>query len=650
MKDESNRKPTHIRIIFIGGFFAVFYMIVLARAYQLQILGNSQLNQLVNSQYTSKVLIQPKRGTILDRNGEPLAMDILTASVGVHPHRVTDKQKAQLLLTKYTGVPEKIVAQKLQSKKKFEWIERRIPLKQGDALSELEQDGIQIVHEYRRYYPNKSLAGQLLGAVGYDAKALGGIESDYDDLLKSESQKTSVEKDARGRLVSIRKEGEDPFDLMLTIDKTIQHIAEEALTENAIRHRVKNGSAVVMDVHSGEILALANYPPFNPNRYWSYPQEHWKNRAVTDLFEPGSVFKTFLIAAALESGKVKPEDKFFCENGSYRVGNKVIQDHGKTYGWLTTAEILQVSSNIGVTKIAQKIGKKTFYETIKNFGFGELTGIGLKGEAQGVVRDYKSWQEIELSNIAFGQGISTTGLQMITAYGAIGNGGVPVRPQVVKKILHHKNEEKFSPETGKTRQALSQKTANALKNMLHKVTQPGGTAPQAHLPHYLAAGKTGTAQKVDPQKRAYSEKDYLSSFIGFAPLHDPKVVVAVIYDTPTQGSHYGGTVAGPVFKKVALDTLAYLGEIPPKKNETQLAKIPLPPPEKMARENGKKAVPFETGMMPDLEGTSLRELLKLTQRHDIKLKVRGSGFVQNQSPKAGEKFEKNWQITLAGEW
>lgn len=651
------------KILCVGGFFAFFYLIILGRAYQLQILGNSKLNTLVESQYKTSLLVQPKRGTIYDRNGEALAMDLRVASVAIHPRQLDASEKPVLreTLKKYTSLSYAEIDKKIASTKKFEWVERRIPLENSNALAEKKFKGVQIIDEFRRYYPNKHLAGQLLGAVGYDAKALGGIELQYDRYLKSESKRTQIERDARGQFFRIKNENENTNDLFLTIDINIQHFAEQALAEMAQKHKVKNGFAIVLDVKSGEVLAMANNPSFDPNRYWQFSQEYWKNHAVIDVFEPGSTFKAILMGAALASGKVKSGDTFFCENGSLRIGKNTISDHGAGYGLLTAKRILQVSSNIGVTKIAQKIGKKNFYDFIKELHFGEASPLGITGEGRGSIRNWQNWMDIEFSNIAFGQGVSVTGMQMAAAYNAFANEGEYIGPKLVTKITDSRDRPVFLSEPSERKRVLSPDAAKALKDMLHAVTQPGGTAIQAHVKGYLAGGKTGTAQKVDPLSKSYASNQYVSSFIGFSPLDDPQIVVYVVFDTPRANGYYGGVVAAPAFRNIVENTMGYLG-IPPRfvekdqrlvaqtKNSRGDPAVAMPEGQKIKLRTSfdSASASLEQNLMPELKGLSLRTLMQLTHENNISLNVNGNGFVVDQLPKAGAKLSRNWRVRLAG--
>lgn len=666
---EKRYKIYRMKIAFIGLVFVFFFCAVTLRSYQLQIQGNSKLNHLAKSQYRTKLTESPKRGAIYDRNGEVLALDVLVASVGIHPHLLTDKKRVQRLLEKNTDLTAAQIKDKLHSRRRFEWVQRRIPKERGQVIAQQKIKGIQVIKEYRRFYPNKDMAGQVLGAVGYDAKALGGVELSFDDYLKSGFKKQSVQRDARGRLFSPLAHSEVSHDLYLTIDKNIQYITEKALKDYAVKHDVKSGFAVVTDVETGEVLAMANFPSFNPNLYWKFPQSFWKNHAITDIYEPGSTFKTILMAAAMSAGEVTPKSRFYCENGKYRINNYVISDHGAGYGWMEASDILKVSSNIGVTKIAKKIGRKTFYDFIKNAGFVETTGMQLKGELLGYLKPYKTWKDIEFSNIAFGQGLSINGLQMIQAYGAIANGGELVRPSIVKKIKGSDGKVRFENKPDVVRRIMPTQIAKDLTKMLHRVTRPGGTATQAHVDGYYAGGKTGTAQKFDSKLKAYAENDYISSFVGFTPIKNPKLAIYVVYDTPRKNGYYGGVVAGPVFKEVAERSLKYLSIVPDfkdedkiklaelKKNKTEKNKLQS---EKASQLSSKELVllrkkrlenikkDLNQKIVPDFRGLTIRKVMEVMKSHSMSLSVKGSGVVIQQSPKPGSGWnaKKGWVFEL----
>lgn len=632
--DNNNFAKSRQRIALVWCFFFVFFCGVVYRAYQLQILGTDRLNQLARSQHVTHLIESPRRGTIYDRNGNVLALDILMTSVGIHPQQIDDKETVRKILLQNTDVTALELDAKLSSSKKFEYIRRRIPLDNGLAIEKLKLKGIQIEREYRRYYPNKTLAGQVLGAVGYDAKALGGIELTYDKYLRTEMRRDNVERDARGRFFSPLTTAQEAKDVYLSLDKNIQAIAEEYLKENAIKHKAEAGFAIVVDVKTGEFLAMANYPEFNPNRYSRYPLEYWKNHAALDVYEPGSTFKTILMAAALNSGSVKPTDRFFCENGSYKIGVNVINDH-EAYGLLDVKTILQVSSNIGTTKVAQKIGRETFYNFIQDLGFGVKTGIGFLGESSGYVRNYKSWRDIEFSNIAFGQGLSVTGLQMAKAYSAIANEGRLMKPILVKSVVDMTGNVVLANPPEEVSQVTSKQVAKQLTDMLYLVTQPGGTAAAAHIDGYHAGGKTGTAQKYNTTTKKYDDHNYVSSFIGFAPQNEPRIMVYVVYDSPHANGYYGGIAAAPVFKNIAEKTLSYLGVAPVFDIKKDAVKLAVVEESEVTNSTDLLVAALKKNRMPNFQGMPLRKVLKLMDKAPIKIQADGSGWVVAQEPKPG---------------
>ncbi|MBI2340580.1 MAG: penicillin-binding protein 2 [Deltaproteobacteria bacterium] len=541
--------------------------LVLFRSYQLQIAGNTRVDQLVSRQYRASLPVSPRRGTIYDRNGKPLAVDVEVASIALHPNRIEDATEVVNVLSAQLKLPPEKINRKIQSQKKFEWVVRRVDREIGQAIASLKLKGVEVVSEYKRFYPNKELAGNLLGAVGYEAKALGGLEMSLDPWLKSDSTRIVGEKDARGRLFTPFDGGARSHDVTLTLDLNLQFIADKYLAEGAKKHNAKSGFALVLDPKTGEILAMANYPSLNPNIYWKYSPSHWANHAVQDSYEPGSTFKPMTVAAALDSGRVKPGDSFNCEGGEYKIGKRTIHDHA-AYGVLNVSEILKVSSNIGVTKIAQRTGKNSLFDTIQKMGFGEKPGLDLPGEAGGALRPLKNWSDIDLSNISFGQGVAVSGLQMASAYSALANDGIRMKPHLVKKATGPSGETVFEETPTELVRTMKGDTARALTRMLKEVVEPDGTGGLAQLEGYSIAGKTGTAQKVDPKTKKYSENAFVSSFIGYVPADKPEYVIYVVYDTPGP-VHYGGLVAAPVFKKIAEESLAY-GGVPP--SEKRLAK------------------------------------------------------------------------------
>ncbi|MDO8519702.1 MAG: penicillin-binding protein 2 [Deltaproteobacteria bacterium] len=549
-----------LRVLCISAGFIFFLGLILFRSYELHISENARVGRLAQKQYHGLVPLNPKRGAVYDRNGQALALDIQVVSVAVQPGKIIDAEAAVGALTAATSVPAEKIWPKIEGGKKFEWIARRIPAETGEKLAKQKIPGIIVSPEYRRYYPNKEVAGNLLGAVGYDAKALGGVELALDSFLKSSPGSVMAEKDARGRFYTPMENQEVYHDVTLTLDLNIQFMAEKYLWEAASKYKVKSGFAMVMAPDTGEILAMANYPALNPNAYWKYPQDTWKNHAAIDTFEPGSIFKPVLAAAALASGKIKSTDVFNCENGAYAIGKRVIHD-AHPHGRLTLSEIIQFSSNIGITKVAQKVGKIPFYDFMIDLGIGQSTGLFLPGEARGSLSPAQKWSDIEQSNISFGQGLAVSGLQMMQVYGAFANKGLRMKPYLVSKIESSTGGVVFENQPTPMGQVMKESVSSELTEMLNLVVDAEGTGTLAKIEGYPVAGKTGTAQKVNPETKAYDPHDFVSSFIGYVPASLPKYVIFVAYDSP-RGAHYGGVVAAPVFRNIAREALAYAG-VPP---------------------------------------------------------------------------------------
>lgn len=673
-----SRKKIRIRIVLVGIVFLLAFGLISARAFELHLTDNVKLNRLAKNQYKRKVIVAPKRGNILDTNGETLAIDIKVDSVYATPNTITDPQKLAKTLSKLLSKPEKKILDRLNNnKKKFVWIRRRISEEESKKLKKLNLKGVGTLPEYKRFYPNGNLAANLIGAVGFDAKALSGLELEFDKTLKSDDPPLLVETDAKGRtyapyaLVGL----ENPNQIVLTIDKTIQYIAERELHGAVEKAKAKGGVAIVVKVDTGEILALAVSPTFDPNEYFKYEFSSWRNRAITDIFEPGSIFKAITAATALETNVIDLDKKIHCQNGAMKVGSHVIHDH-HGYGLLKLKEIIKYSSNICSYKLAHKIGKKRFYEFIRKFGFGSKTGIEIPGELIGLVTPEKRVTPIQLGTIGFGQGISTTPLQIAMAYATIANGGFLMKPFLVKQLLDSKGNvlKSYGPKI--IRRVLEEKTAQKTTELLETVVEKGGTGTQAHLKNYRVAGKTGTAQKVIEGQKGYAKNKYIASFIGFAPSRDPSLVVLVSIDEP-QGAYYGGMVSGPVFKKIMGQSLAFFqvppSESAPEKQEKRVAKKPkkgnfvkktgeakqkksqenVQAEQRIAKlvkknnnlEDSSKISP-EATPVPNLKGLSVREAMRKAQANNFKLRIEGSGICHEQNPPPGDRIETGTAIVV----
>jgi cell division protein FtsI (penicillin-binding protein 3) len=648
-----DRTKARIFVVFVLVFLCFPFLFL--RIIQLQLLKKDELSRLASKQHQSIITFIPKRGTIYDGKGNTLAESTDVDSVYARPPDVKNPSQTAKKLADILDLDKEALIKKLKTKRNFIWVKRKVTPKQTARIRDSGLKGIHFVEESRRFYPQQShphshyLAAHLVGFVGIDSKGLEGIEAKYDATLSGNTARLILGKDAFGREiiteVPIPERQPENYNLYLTIDTNIQYAVEMELKGAVEAQGAKNGMAVVMDPTTGKILAMANYPSFNPNRFWDYPPETWRNRVVTDMFEPGSIFKVFLASAVLEEKVAKRHDIFFCENGSYMISGKIIRDV-KKHGWLSLEHIIKYSSNIGAAKIAKRVGGERFYHYIREFGFDRKTGIDLLGEAKGIVRPPKTWSKVALGNIAFGQGIAVTCIQLITAISAIANGGNLLRPYVVDRIVDSKGNVVRQSHRIIIRRVLSEETAEIMTSILRGVVKEGGTGTRAALPYYEVAGKTGTAQKVDSIVGGYYEDRFISSFVGFVPSNKPRLVILVVIDEP-QGIPYGGRVAGPVFKNIAQRSLQYLNILPTRGTilaQAPRGKTPGRPLKRTVQEAMHRGEP--SGMMPDLRGLSMRAALNRVRALELPVMVSGSGRVVDQIPTPGTALEKGGSCFL----
>jgi cell division protein FtsI (penicillin-binding protein 3) len=645
------RRPTRRshRLVIAKFLFLALFLVIGGRAAYLQVLQGDKLMRLGQRQHLKEWIVLPKRGALFDRTGEPLALSLESQSVYARPHRVTDADKLSRQLAPIVKLRLSEVKEKLTAEKPFVWVKRQVSSAEAEKVQALKADGLGMFYEPNRHYPQGQLAGQLIGFVGRDSEGLEGLELKYNDYIRGETGSSVAERDALGRRVLVQGvEGlhiPPGSDIHLTLDTSIQHMAERELEASILKYRAKAGVVIVVEPFTGEVLALANYPSFDPNHYNKQSAEQRRNRAVTDSFEPGSTFKTILAAAALEEGVVGKEDLFYCEMGKYPYAGKIIHDT-HPHGWLSFAKILQVSSNIGFTKVAEKLKKERFFKYIEKFGFGEPTGIDVPGEVAGLVRKPDKWAAIDLATHGFGQGISTTPLQMVMAYAAIANGGFLMRPQVMRRVVGAKGEILMENQPHVVRRVISEKTASMLSSMLQDVTTEGGTGKMANIEGFHVAGKTGTAQKADPVNGGYAAKKRVASFVGFVPANKPRLVALVLIDEP-EVNVYGGVVAAPVFRNVAQGALRHLAVAPHRAAPLPLAPIqPEPPVRHVVKRPGLSAE-GDAQAAPDFVGLSLREALEKAQTLKVKVRLQGSGYVVKQSPAPGDRWSEDAGLVLS---
>src|SRR5581483_2903403 len=540
------------RALVLTGVLVLLLGAIVARLGYLQIVRHDELARLAERQYSKTIPLRPERGAIFDRNGYALAVSAPVESVYALPGRIGDRAAVAAALAPHLGERPAEIEQRLSSDRPFVWVKPKVPPAVGAAIRALRLPGIGTVPESLRFYPNRELAAHVLGFVGRDDRGLEGIELAQDKTLAGETGLALVERDALGREVTaqptILKPPTPGTGLVLTLDATIQYLAERELDAAWRSTAARAGMVLVMDPRTGEILAMALRPTFNPNAYQGATAEQWRNRAVTDPFEPGSTFKAILAAAALEEGVVRPEDRFYGEQGVITIANRSIHDW-KKYGWLTFREILKFSSNVGAIKVGLQLGRDRYHRHITEFGFGGLTGIGLPGESRGQLRNPTRWSGLSLAAISIGQEVSVTGVQLLAAFGAIANGGRLMHPHVLRAFLDAGGQPARRIEPEPVRQVISPQTAATLTDILTGVVAEG-TGHKAALPGYRVAGKTGTAQKPDPVTHVYSRRPGVLSFIGFVPADAPRLVILALLDEP-KTVVWGSEAAAPIFAAVA---------------------------------------------------------------------------------------------------
>ncbi len=548
------------RLWVVSVLLFLFGVALIARLAFLQIIQHETLLAQSEKQYMGTVETQFGRGVIYDRNLNGLARNIEVESVYVTPSEILDRKKTSRVLSATLKLDQDKVYKKISSKKHFVWIKRKSGLDEVAALRQAGISGVGFVSEQKRFYPKRELAASVLGFVGIDNQGLAGIEHAHQSRLKGTTIRQVTERDARGRniqtLDGLHNSSSRSHDMVLTLDEVIQFTTEYHLKKQVERFNADSGMAVVMDPHTGEIYAMANVPQFNPNHYGAFSREVWKNNIVAGSYEPGSIFKPIVAAAALDKGLAKPQDIYFCENGKLEIGKAYIGEaSGHKFGWLTMRDIIAKSSNIGAIKIARQVGRKPFYEYIRKFGFGEKSGLSLPGESTGQLKDQKNWTGMSLASISFGHEIAVTPIQMVSALAVIANGGNLMAPHITKALIKGgKVVEQFKPK--KVRRVISEKASLQMVEILKSVVK-SGTGETAGLEGFDVAGKTGTAQKYNIETQSYSKTEFISSFIGFAPADSPRIVILVMIDNP-KGSHWGSVVAAPVFQKIAKKVLRYL--------------------------------------------------------------------------------------------
>ncbi len=548
--------PTRVGLIFFIFLFCIILFCV--KLSLIQVFRADYLAEKADKQHNHIVELEPVRGTIYDRHMRSLALNVPAYSLFANPRAMTavQKNRAAQAVVAVAGGSLSVYAERMAKEKSFVWLARKLSAEQYEALKAQKIPGLGFVKESRRFYPNGSLAAHVIGFANIDNAGLQGVELEYDRYLRGAKGMAQFLRDARMRDLMIEKDFIAPKDgdsIVLTIDETIQFIAEQALRRSFEKYHAASASVIVLDPKTGEVLAFANCPTFRPDAPEASPAENRTNRAVAFVYEPGSVFKIVAASAGLEEGAFKEEDIIFCENGKYRVGNHILNDH-EPLGNLTFRQVVEHSSNIGVTKIAEKLGPAKVYEYARRFRFGMKTGIGMVGEVGGLLKPPAQWSKTSIGAIPIGQEVTVTPIQLVAAIAAIANNGLYMKPYYVKAIkdAHGNTRTQFQPQP--QGQVIHPDIARRLQSILQGVVDEG-TAMAAKMKDITAGGKTGTAQKV--VNGVYSHSKFVASFIGFAPVEDPQLAIVVTVDTP-HPIYYGGLVVAPVFKEIVEDSLRYM--------------------------------------------------------------------------------------------
>lgn len=622
------------RVVFLILVLFSGLLLIVARLATIQIFPHQALSRYHDRLYSTVLSIPPHRGRILAAGGEELATTMTSYSLFADSERIEFPKELAKELSNFLGLQYKDTLKKLKSGKRFVWLKRFLNISQMTEIKAWGEKGLGFIEEGKRAYPDQNLLSQILGQVSSEGEGLEGLEKQYDDVLKGEKHSLAARRDARGRpilldgqILSLSSDGET---IQTTIDKSLQYELQRQLTQVVQEQRATGAQGVILNPKTGEVLAMSSVEANGKIN---------RNRPVTDLFEPGSTFKVVTIASALKTGRIKPNTKYFCEFGKYQIGKRTIRDSDEkhAYGWLTMAEILRVSSNIGVTKIAFDVGQETFKKTLTEMGFSKRSGIDFPGEVSGLLKK-GIWPTHLFSNISFGHGIGVTALQLANSYSAIANGGKLMRPYLVKQVLDSNGKvlESKTPEI--VSQPLNKEEASLLRLMLSGVTQEGGTGVLAQINGYPVAGKTGTAQVVGPEG-GYEKGAYISSFVGFLPANDPMFTILISVERP-QKEYYGAQVAAPVFNKIASFALRRSGLLPVEVRPQAILNEPEESAAKTANLN-------DPEKMPSLKGMTLREVMNQFSGKNLSdVKLIGTGSAYDQSPAPGKAIKPTERVMV----
>ncbi len=648
------------RAILVIVFVIAFFGVLLYRLFTVQILESNNFKYYAKRQQMTIEKIKAERGLIYDRNNVLLVYNRNDVSFFVDLRMLSQKGKKKIAdkFSSVFGKPKRYYRALMSDSGKTICIERKSSTQAALQLKDFKVTGLFSKEDPTRVYYYQDLASHLLGYVGSDYHGMDGIAKSYDNLLSGDDGSMVVIRDAIGDMVSVEEQETKPAvpgdNIYLTIDKSYQDILEQELKNGLQKYEGTSAVGIIMNPNTGEVLALANSPDFDPNYYWKFTDTTRRDRAVTDTYEPGSTFKSFSIAALLDKNLVNLNEKVFVENGRYKFKNVYITDAHKNE-WLTARGVIEESSNIGMSKLIQRLGDDTFYKYLRAFGFGNYTSINLPGEVRGLLRKPDEWGRVTKEFMSFGYAVMVTPIQLITGYCALVNGGILYQPQIIEKIIKHDGEIVYNDSPKEIRRVISEETSERVRNLLVGVVKEG-TGTNAQISNVLVGGKTGTSQKLIDGK--YSKFDYNSSFVGFFPANAPKIVCLILVNSPAIG-RYGGSVAAPIFKNVAeriiaLNPGAY-------SEQPQQEKTPVPEVLITQNSNVKHNLNYisrnndttkmllsltNSGTMPNLKNLSLRDAITVLSKLGIKYNIHGSGNVDSQSIQPGEKIQKGLSCIL----
>ncbi len=695
--DPKRARWIKFRMGILCGLLGLGLFSVVSSAFNIQVKHGAEWRQIAERQRQRRLKVQPTRGSILDRNGEPIAVSVDVPSVAVNAFEMVrgiPEPKASMILdanaaklSSALGLQFAEVSAKLKSKRRFAWLKRRISQEEATALKALIDPrrpdaikGLMLEGEGHRFYPGREALWGLVGYVGADGYGLDGLEKAFDEDLKGNPDQITALRDRKGTLLfGDGLEDERALsgdDVHLSLDLGLQFQVQEDLEAALRAFEAKSGSAVVVDPNTGEIVAMASAPAYNPNDYGDSPLEARRHHAIADRIEPGSTMKIFTVAAALAEGKLNPTQSLFCENGAWSIGGITIHDTHPE-GMLAPSQVIAKSSNICAAKIGLSLGEAGLYSALKRFGFGESTGLGLPGEAAGVLRAKgRPWYDVEVASASFGQGISVTTVQLAMAMSAIANGGRLLEPLLVRKVTSGAGSVVREEVPRVKREVVPPAAARMVTEMMAGVVEEGGTGREAYIPGYRVAGKTATAQKADPSTGKYDPDKFVGSFVGFVPAQKPRFVIAVVIDEPWV-AHLGGQVAAPVFRRIAMRALSRYGVAPSGDVAKQPITFPLEDPTPRVYAEANKIAPAEltgpTGAvssptstpsqavamigpppspdaarvaLPDVAGMSAREAIKMLASLGLQPVLDGSGTVMKQDPPAGGAVLKGSTVRL----